>query len=236
MTPALLRSFDHVLILGGLVRGCFNRTRTTASLLKSGAVEARTITALCGFRPLSGADGKPVVNAPSEVELAEFLGFAHLRDEFEAMDESMRLFFDLHRPHSVEGVESDDTTERWRLHRYEEDGVLLRTLAAPSTERGRRADTMDSLRFFAEPIEKLESTNSILLVTTAIYVPYQNAVALRALAWRYGVTVTTVGVSGRELADIDARLQQTFRPDNYLSEIRSSIRGYRTLVSDVVPR
>ena len=235
-TSAVAGEFDHVLILGGLVRGCFNRTRAAASLIESGAVKAPSVTALCGFRLLSGADGNPVANPPSEVELAEILGFAHLRDEFEAMDESLRLFFQCGAAHSDDGVESDDTTRRWRLHVYLSGSRLVRALAAPSSVPTRRADTADSCAFFAERIEKLEPGASILLVTTAIYAPYQNAVALRSLARPYGVSVTTIGVTGRELADLDPRLAQEFRADNYLAEIRSSIRGYRTLVDDVIPR
>lgn len=235
-TSAVAGDFDHVLILGGLVRGCFNRTRAAAALIRSGAVKTKSVTALCGFRLLSGADDKPVANPPSEVELAEMLGFAQLRDEFEAMDESLRSFFHRGEPDSVDGVESDNTTRRWRLHEYRSSSEVLRTLAAPSTAPTRRADTADSCAFYAERIEKLKAGASILLVTTAIYVPYQNAVALRALARPYGVSVTTIGVTGRELGEVDPRLAQEFRPDNYLAEIRSSIRGYRTLVDDVVPR
>ena len=63
-------------------------------------------------------------------------------------------------------------------------------------------------------------------MTIAIYVPAQQAAALRMLALPFDVRVETIGVvPGSVLPE----LAQTFTPSHYLQEIRSAIRGYRAL-------
>jgi hypothetical protein len=101
-------------------------------------------------------------------------------------------------------------------------------LPAPSSDpAARRADTADTYDWFAGTLARLEPGQSLLAVTTAIYVPAQHAAALRMLALPYGVRVETVGVVP---GDVVPALAQSFTPSNYLQEVRSAIRAYRQLM------
>lgn len=237
-TASMSGDFDHVVVLGGLVRGCFNRMRAASSLLREGQLRTASVFALTGFRPLSGSDGAAVRNPPSEVEIARSMGFEAIHDEFEAMDAAVRHYFDRGSPDVRDGVDSDDRRAAWRLHSYLPVGPqpMIRTLAAPSTDPSRRANTADGLSFLAGVVEPLSAESSVLLVTTAIYAPYQGAVALRVLSHGHGASVTTLGVAAAGASDVHARFDQAFDAGHYLAEIRSAIRGYRALVEEVVTR
>ena len=60
----------------------------------------------------------------------------------------------------------------------------------------------------------------MLLITTNIYRPYQQADAIRMLTLPYGVEVEVFG--GLPGAS-DSRLSKAFRPHDYLQEFRSTI-------------
>lgn len=72
--PPSLHSYDAVLVLGGLLRGCVVRPRAAARLLAEG-LEASEVTALGSHRPLSeperGLGARLGVAAASEVEALE---------------------------------------------------------------------------------------------------------------------------------------------------------------------
>jgi hypothetical protein len=104
-------------------------------------------------------------------------------------------------------------------------------IAAPSREPAeRRANTADTFAWWAERISEMRGKH-ILLVTNPIYVPYQSAVAIENLGIPFDVTVEMTGISA-SAADLGAETQP-FGPANYLQEIRSAIRGYRSLYDKV---
>lgn len=210
--------YDHVLILGGLVRACFARPIYTSRLMADARLRADTVTALGGYRELKG----------NEFELAAAFDAEGLTDEFDAMDAGVREAFGVSVPTGERGEYSETVGESWRVRDYAgPDGTGLRVVAAPSSEPGiRRANTPDTYAWFATELAKLEPGERVLVVTTAIYVPFQHADAVRMLALPYGVDVETVGVRP---GAVDARLEQTFEPHQYLQEIRSTIRSLRFL-------
>jgi len=212
--------YQHVLILGGLVRACLARPLHAASLIAEQAIEADSVTALGGYRPLAG----------DELSLAERAGEAHLTDEFGAMDAGIRRAFEVDEPVSDRGEESSIVGASWRVRQYRTStGLAVRVVAAPSTEPGtRRANTPDTYAWFATELAKLARGERVLLVTSDIYVPFQHADALRMLTLPYGVEVDAVGMRA---GDLDRRLEQPFRPHNYLQEVRSTIRAFRMLHS-----
>lgn len=79
--PPTRDSYDAILVLGGLLRGCVVRPRAAARLLASG-VTASDVTALGSHRPLSGP----------ELELGGRLGMT-VSTEFEALELGMRRAF-----------------------------------------------------------------------------------------------------------------------------------------------
>lgn len=213
-----------MLVLGGLVRACIARPLYAAHLLSAGAITVGAITALGGFRDLKG----------DETELASQLGFGRMPDEFAAMDAGVRRAFALDEPVRERGERSDVVGESWAVREYRADGPSVRVVAAPSTKPGeRRANTEDTYRWFASDLVHLVGGETLLIVTSDIYVPYQHADALRVLALPYSVEVDAAGVT---LGDADARLAQNFQPHNYLQEIRSTIRALRQLHEALLER
>lgn len=208
--------YDHVLVLGGLARGCFSRTLHAASLIEEGSITTDSVTALGGFRAIAG----------DELALVERMVGSELADEFHVMDAAVGMAFNLTTPTREEGEDSD-VVAAWRLREYETPaGVPVRVVAAPSAEPGTRVTTPMTYAWFATELAKLSAAHRILLVTTQIYLPYQHADALRMLCLPYG---THVDITGVRPGDIDERLRKAFRPNDYLQEVRSTIRALRAL-------
>lgn len=222
MTDVVLPSrehYDHLLVLGGLIRACISRPAYAAHLLASGVTFGR-VTGLGGHRPFQG----------DEFELAARAGFPGLAEEYAALDEGVRTAFRLGQPEAEWGEPSDLPGGAWGVRRYRmPDGVAVDVAAAPSTDpRNRRANTSDTYAWFAHELAALEPGQTVLAVTTPIYVPAQHAVALRMLALPYGVEVETVGHNPDLVPE---QLRQDFTPTKYLLEIRSTVRAQLALLA-----
>lgn len=210
--------YDHVLVLGGLVRACMARPLYAAKLLTESTIKARDITALGGYRPLSD----------NELELAAKLGCSNLSDEFEAMDAGVKKAFSVIEPVAERGERSDTVGASWAVREYRtSEDVTVRVVGAPSSEPGvRRANTADTYAWYASELVKLRADERVLIVTSDIYVPFQHADALRMLAMPYSVEVDSAGIRP---GDAHPDLAQVFQAHNYLQEIRSTIRALRAL-------
>jgi hypothetical protein len=211
--------YDHCLILGGQVRACIVRPAWAAELARTG-ISFDGVTALGGFRKLVG-------NEPS---LVAELGMADVTDEFHAMDAGLgRAFGAAGHPVSEGYYDPENPNTSWTVHRYEHENPSLSVVAAPSTQPHlRRANTADSYAWWATNIAKLTPGHRVLLVTSAIYVPFQHADAMRMLSAVYGCAVETVGVPAEWT--VDGIAKQEFTAANYLQELRSAIRSMRLLV------
>lgn len=207
--------YDHVLVLGGLVRACFARPLHAAHLEQT--IVPSSVTALGGYRPLRG----------DEFALAARLGHHELVDEFDAMDAGVREAFDLGDPIDERGAPSEIVGVAWRVRDYvAPSGRSIQVIAAPSSELGRRSNTADTYAWFATKHARLQAGQRILIITTDIYVRFQHADALRMMALPYSVKVDAVGM---QPGDLDERLRQEFGPGQYLQEVRSTIRSLRAL-------
>ena len=220
-------TYTHLLILGGLVRACILRPWYVARLLDDGVSCTDRVSALGAFRVLAG----------NELDLLRSLDLADTSNEFEAMDAGVRLAFDLDQPCEerfdlVEGAPNMSAA----LRRYAGvGGPEVLVIAAPSADPARRANTADTYRYWAEKVVDLRPGDSVLLVTSAIYVPYQHANAIRMLGLPFGAAVETVGVDTAGEGVPDA-LRQEFLAENYLQEVGSAINGMCELQRAVVER
>ena len=214
--PPRLTQYDHVLILGGLLRACLLRPRYTASLVAHGLLPG-DIAAIGGFRPLKG----------NELELAKSTGLSDVDNEIEAMDAGVRRAFGLEHPalQEVGEANEENPNSSWLVRHYEAPpDIPVRVVAAPSSDPDhRRANTPDTYTFWASEVVALAPMQRILLVTTPIYVPFQHCDAIRMLGLPYRVQVETVGIDVTNLHD-DV-LRQTFTPANFLQEVRSALRS-----------
>jgi hypothetical protein len=99
----------------------------------------------------------------------------------------------------------------------------LSVLAAPSSDPSRRANSQDTFRFWAEN----RRAESVLVVTTPIYVPYQGAAAVEVLGLGYGIAVESVATSAA--ANDLGEFTQVFQATHHLQELRSAVRGMLSL-------
>jgi len=211
--------YDHVVILGGLVRACLARPRHAAGLLAAGNVTPGRVIALGGFRALRGDE---------ETLVAELLGDASVTDEYHAMRAGVEAAFGLSAPVATRGEPSDVVGAAWEVSDYATAaGIPVHVVAAPSSEPGtRRANTPDTYAWLVDESGWLRPGDALLLVTTDIYAPYQGADAIRMLTVPHDIAVDVAGI---EPGGVDPRLAQPFAAHNYLQEIRSTIRSLRLL-------
>ena len=217
-TPPARNAYDHVLILGGLVRACLLRPRFAAGLIERG-LQTRSVAALSAYRPLRG-DEHDLINA---------LGVPDKRNEMEVMEAGLVEAFALGKPDDEQAYDEPGLEFATSLVRtWQASGLRIQLVIAPSPEPAtRRANTADTYAYWADSCAHLTTGNSILLVTSSIYVPYQHADAVRLLALPHGCSVETVGIDFSD--ERLGALQQSFTPANYLQEIRSAIRATRAL-------
>lgn len=217
--------YDHVLMLGGLIRACISRPRYAARLMADGEITADCATALGGHRPFVG----------DEFDLAAANGLPHLTEEYEALDAGTRRAFQLGEPTSVEGKESELVGGTWGVRRYRTaDGLAVNVAAAPSSDPAtRRADTPDSYAFFARHLAQLQPGQRLLMITTPIYVPPQHLAAIRMLGLPYDVEVDTVGTVNPDAKSGDSL---PYTATKYLLEVRATFRALRWLLKDIEAR
>ncbi|GGM06643.1 hypothetical protein [Micromonospora yangpuensis] len=214
------RAYDHVLIHGGLLRGCLARAGHAAGLL-DGSIDSPEVCGLGSFRPLT---------APERAMAVEW-ALGECGDEFDAMDIAVRASF----PDAVRGGDSgamvaDRPQDSCRTREYRTPGgTRIRVLAAPSSDPGRRANTADTCTFWAESVGRLGPGQRVLLVTTEHFVPFQHADAIRVLGIPYGCAVETIGVDPAGM--MNGRPGPALTAAHYLQEVRSAIRSMRLLVA-----
>jgi len=210
-------SYDHVLMLGGLVRACVARPAYAAHLVQKGHITAESVIALGAHRPFGG----------DEFDFAKKLGLPGVTEEYDAMDAGTRRAFNLGEPEKVEGETSELVGGTWGVRRYRTaDDMPVLVAAAPSTEPvERRANTPDSYAWLADHLVALKSGQRLLMITTPIYVPAQHAAAVRMLKLPHEVDVETVGTD----PEVIGTAKQTTTPTRYLQEIRSTVRALRQL-------
>lgn len=213
--------YDHCLILGGLVRACILRPAWAAELARRGVILS-DITALGGFRALGG----------DEPALAAHGGLVGVSDEFDAMNAGMRRAFELGEPlEEVREIVDEQPNSSWAMTRYEIGSRPLRVIAAPSSEPARRrANSADTYEWWASHISRVGPASRLLFVTSAIYVPYQHAAAVRILGLGYGCSIETVGVPPTVSGPLPP---QTFTAAHYLQELRSTLREFVVLLAAV---
>lgn len=216
--------YEHVLMLGGLVRACLSRPAYAARLVDSATVSADTFTALGGHRPFVGDE---FVHAAAN-------GLPDVAEEYEALDIGTRRAFNLGEPHSVEGETSELVGGTWGVRSYSDSrGLTIHVAAAPSTQpASRRADTADSYEFFATKIARLRAGQRLLMITTPIYVPPQHIAGVRMLALPYGVEIDTVGTVPSDAKPADPL---PYSATKYLLEVRATVRALRHLIGHAAP-
>ena len=209
--------FTSLVVLSGLTRACVNRTRHASALLRDG-VQATSVAVLGGHRELSA----------DETVLAKEQGFGELFDEAQVVLAATRQAFGLGgEPESeVPGPHRSDWDDELRTAAACYRWPAVEVLIVPSGQPDRRVNTEDQLRYWASRHE-IGRDDRVLLLTTQIYVPFQQLVALRVLGIERGCAVRCCGVDAKSsfLPGL------SFSGRSYLQEIRSALLAADTLMT-----
>ena len=233
--------YDAGVSLGGARLAPYCRTRWLDEIVARKESEIGTVCYATSFRPID--DPAELAHTGSYAPGAEW--------EFDLMH-AAACSVDCFGPCHVEDIEDvvdekpeGDLAEQrvwaaWkRIRRYAVgDAVPAWGLAAPSAAPlEHRPRTPDTLRFCYEHLTReklLRNSASIVLVTSAIYVPYQQIEALRVLALPYDLTVETIAFPREWNAPAAASqsTQNLHDVGNYLQEIRSALQACKRLADD----
>lgn len=155
-----------------------------------------------------------------ELVLAKEQGFGDTFDEADIVLAATRQAFGLGKPAESEAAgptRNDWDDELWSAWaRYRWPGVEV--LVVPAGEPGRRVNTADQLRYWANR-NGIGRDDRVLLLTTQIYVPFQQLSGLQVLGIERECEVRCCGVDP----------QNSFLPGgsftgrSYLQEIRSAL-------------
>ncbi len=204
--------YDHIVVLGGRAMACITRSRLAARIVESG-VSAPEVVGITAAR---------VLDTDERTLLAE-RNLSGPSTEAGAMTVAMHRMFRPERrgvaPSGSEPVSFDvlDGADRPEL-------VVVES--PPRRSDGRRATTAESLSYWVDEAD-LPPERRVLIVTGAIFVPYQGVEALRTLSVPHGHGVDVVGLRPRTpLAD---RRPLGLSATYYLQEIAATLHAIREL-------
>ncbi|HLG61976.1 MAG TPA: hypothetical protein VKY19_08590 [Ktedonosporobacter sp.] len=206
-------SYDFLWVLGGARLSCLLRPRLAAYLVTKYALQCGTIALLASGRPISSTERNATDTYAPDA-----------KTEFDLINRGAEIEFNIEPSFSEE--RNDDSTninKSWIIRRYTKVDSLpsILSMSAPSSEPDtRRANSADTYNFFFNHAQ-VPPGSSLLLITSQIYVPYQQLEALRTVALRHNVIIETVGFP----LEWSGNLQGMTGPSNYLQEIRSTIQS-----------
>jgi hypothetical protein len=207
------QSYDYVLVLGGARLSCLLRPRLAASLVKERHIQPKLIVFLASSRPVADSEREATnTYAPNAIT------------EFDLMNAGIENAFQIDRVFTEQRDDNPiNINKSWIIRRYAitTEFPPMVSISAPSSEpEKRRANSADTYEFFLSRFT-VPPGSTLLLVTSQIYVPYQQLEAIRTIALPKKLIVETVGfppVWG-------GKLQGMAGPTNYLQEIRSTIQS-----------
>ena len=205
---------DYILPLGGARRSNFARPETAKKVIDQMNIRDRKIVALSGTR---------LINDMERPFIEDFAEGAET--EYEAISKGLETVFSLKGERfREERSRHENIYLQWALRTYEEtyQGNTIQSLAAPSSDPGRRANSRDTFLFFLEKFQ-IRPGDRLLLVTSCIYVPFQ-ILRFMDLAIEKGFYVDCVGMPN------DDRQGTSFsRITNYCQETKAAINAVKSI-------
>lgn len=204
------KEYDYIIVLGGARMSCLFRMKHAKQICDLYGVKTDSIVGLAGMREVMDSERNATDTYAREA-----------KTEFDLMRAALSHVFGEIVLDEKEKCMNQNLNSSWAKEVYQIQDMRLILLAAPSGEpQKRRANTADTFAFFMERMH-VENKRDILLVTSQIYVPYQQLEAIRMLGLPYGHLVETIGFPN----EWSAGLQGLQRPENYLQEIRSVLQS-----------
>ena len=205
-------SYDYVVVLGGARMACLYRPKYARQLVAGMKRVPRAVVMLSGMRPV----------VDTEREVTDMYAPAALT-EFDLINAGAERAFDLEREYEEKKYCNPNVNKSWAIRTYinSQYEFKIQSVSGPSSNpKIRRANSADTFAFFAER-QQIKSKSRVLLVTSQIYVPYQQMETIRTWAIPNDIYVETVGFP------IEWNIQQKgmMKEVNYLQEIRSTIQA-----------
>lgn len=217
----LLRQYDYIIALGGARMSCLFRPQWVWELIQREGYSPRAVVMLSGMRPVSDSERVATdTYAPGAAT------------EFDLINAGAEKVFGLEMEYTEERYHSSNPNNSWAIRRYETSKYLfpILSVSGPSSQPEiRRANSADTFRFFSEKQQILPESR-VLLVTSQIYVPYQQLEAIRTWAIPNNVYIETVGFP---VEWNDTKQQGMMTAANYLQEIRSTIQAVNRYLDSV---
>ncbi|MCR4755825.1 MAG: hypothetical protein K5868_09930 [Lachnospiraceae bacterium] len=197
---------DYILPLGGARMSNLYRPQLARRMVDKIKVK-KGVVALSTYRPIAESERAGYVDtyAPGAAT------------EFDTMSMGMTKAFDIGNEFHDEKNQNENINLASNIRKYKENykDCSLYTIAAPSSDGNRRANSADCFEYFFKHFN-VEKGSRILNCTSQIYVPYQQVRALK-YAIKYDVEIDTVGYADKSVDKV------TFEPVNYLQEIKGTI-------------
>lgn len=218
-----------VAVLSGTARANVNRAHLAAEVVGKGGHRPRAVVGLTAHREL----GDPERKSCTELRLQP------TDTEWTTLRDALVAAFELDDDALVEESGSDVGSRaqrfgRWATLRWTSGPVPVELFVVPAStahdKRPRPAATADQLRWWAATPGGPGPADAVLLVTTQIYVPYQQLAAARVLRTAApGCRLLTVGVDAAS-AVVPTR---AFTAQDYLQEVRSALLVAAELLDDL---
>ena len=207
---------DYILPLGGARMANLDRCLGAAHAAALFPNADIPIVALTGMRPINEIE-RPYVDtyAPGA------------ETEYDAICQGMVKAFSLNPDQYTEIRETDSNQNlSWAVRKYSPDsqtsGRKYCVLSAPSSDPLRRANSMDSFKYFLIKYA-LGAGERVLLVTSCIYVPFQ-LMKFTALAMEKGFEVDCIGHNGGSTGSV-------LNTSSYLQEVKATVNAIHSLLN-----
>ena len=202
---------DYILPLGGARMANLDRCETAKEVCAKYPESDIPVFALTGMRPIN------------DIERASLAQYApNAQTEYEAMCGGMTKAFNLSEDFYEEEIHEDENINlAWAERHYNDDLRRIHILSAPSSNPEKRANSMDTFKFFMERY-KVEPGARILLVTSCIYVPFQ-LLKFTELSLAKGIYVDCIGNKSKPGSP------SVLNAASYLQELKATINAVYSL-------
>jgi len=205
--PPSLPRYDHALVLGGTALASIYRLRRLYELIDEG-LEVGRVAVLTALRDLA----EPELSLVRQRDEVAPLVASNPETEFDVMVAAVEFF----TGSRAETKHNRSPNPHLASARGTVGNALV--LAAASGDPDRRANSRDNYDVYSSQIGP---TDSVLIVTSSIYLPYQFFIGLQALGWEAPRTIEAIGFPPEWMAGV------LTGPTNVLQEIRSALFGAR---------
>lgn len=210
------KKYDYIIVLGGAGMSCLFQMKYAKEICDKYDISTPNIVGLAGMRGIMESERSATdTYAPNA------------KTEFDLMKAALWKVFGSLGLKKEENM--SETTNKLCVTECYVGNVSVTLLAAPSGELERhRTNTADTFAFFMKQLEVGCGIN-LLLVTSQIYVPYQQLEAIRILGIPYNHSIETIGFP----SEWSAGLQGLQKTENYLQEIRSVLQSIGRLLDEL---